>query len=97
MFWFLILGCYFIDVHFGGHQIQGSPFTVDVFDINKVNVDALSSSNIGEQAKFVGKDTLLLQIFFVSENIRKFSIALKVARRSQIYTKNYEIYFESEN
>ncbi|CAE1275410.1 FLNA [Acanthosepion pharaonis] len=48
-----ISGCYFIDVHFGGHQIQGSPFTVDVFDINKVNVDALSSSNVGEQAKFV--------------------------------------------
>ena len=46
-------------MRFAGNQIQGSPFTVDVFDVNKVYVDVLGFSTVREEAKVVGKDIFL--------------------------------------
>ncbi|XP_059143816.1 filamin-B-like, partial [Physella acuta] len=45
-------GRHSVDVLYGGQQIQGSPFHIDVFDIHKIRVNNFHHGNINETAGF---------------------------------------------
>ncbi|XP_012945870.1 filamin-B, partial [Aplysia californica] len=45
-------GRHSVDVMFGGQQVQGSPFYIDVFDIHKIRVNNFYHGNVNEKAGF---------------------------------------------
>ncbi|CAI9737084.1 filamin-C-like, isoform X1 [Octopus vulgaris] len=47
-----VAGRYGIDILYSSKQIDGSPFSVDVFDINKIRVEDLYSTAVDEPAGF---------------------------------------------
>ena len=54
----IVSGRHTVDVSFAGQQIQGSPFYIEVFDINKIRVDHFYSGSVGDPAGFSGKYSL---------------------------------------
>lgn len=62
----LFAGRYKIDIQVAGSQLEGSPFYVDVFDLNSIRIDNFRHGIVGEPARFSGNYNLqykLSQIF----------------------------------
>lgn len=51
----IMTGRHRVEVVFGGRQIDGSPFYVDVFDLLSIRVDNFRQSGLGEPAGFDSK------------------------------------------
>ncbi|KAL4220761.1 hypothetical protein ACF0H5_021155 [Mactra antiquata] len=47
-----VAGRHTVDVQFGGRQVDGSPFYVDVFDLSTIRVDNFRNGLVGDEAGF---------------------------------------------
>ena len=43
-----------MEIHVAGSQIEGSPFSVDVYDLNSIRIDNFRHGIVGEDAGFSG-------------------------------------------
>lgn len=57
---YVLTGRHTVDVQFGGRQVDGSPFYVDVFDLSTIRVDNYRHGSVGDEAGFCGKYLLVI-------------------------------------
>ena len=50
----LLAGRHTVEIQVAGSQIEGSPFYVDVFDLNSIRLDNFRHGIVGEPAGFSG-------------------------------------------
>ena len=54
-----VSGRHTVEVQYGGRQIDGSPFYVDVFDLATIRIQNFQNGGVGETASFECKYTKL--------------------------------------